>query len=151
MTTTPEELRAWAKGSLPLEAATELLVRAFGGRFTEPGWPWMMRDEKYGNRWIDFDAIPVHVDGLSGGERRFLLIAASLGGDWPLILNDALPGLDRSLLDLVLAAAAHAAGSHQDSVMIERDGGAMGFERVDTLYPWPESAPALRVIDGGKD
>jgi hypothetical protein len=74
-----------------------MLLLAFGGRFTEPGWPWMMQDQ-YGHRWIDFDAIPVHVDGLSGGERRFLLIAASLGGNWPLILNDALPGLDRALL-----------------------------------------------------
>ena len=85
------------KAPCPLEAATEMLLLAFGGRFTEPGWPWMMQDQ-YGHRWIDFDAIPVHVDGLSGGERRFLLIAASLGGNWPLILNDALPGLDRALL-----------------------------------------------------
>jgi hypothetical protein len=128
-----------------------MLLLAFGGRFAEPGWPWVMQDADYGNHWIDFDAIPVHVDGLSGGERRFLLIAASLGGAWPLILNDALPGLDRSLLALVLAAAAHAAGSHQDSVMIERDGGAVGFERVDTLYPWPKPAQSFRVIDGGKD
>jgi hypothetical protein len=150
MTNTPEELRAWAKGSLPLEAATEMLLRAFSGRFAEPGWPWMMSDEQ-GNRWIDFDAIPVHVEGLSGGERRFLMIAASIGGAWPLILNDALPGLDRTLLDLVLAAAAHSAGSHQDSIMVERDGAAIGFERADTLYPWPKPAQAFRVIDGGKD
>ncbi|MET4144339.1 hypothetical protein [Arthrobacter sp. UYCo732] len=150
MTTTPEELRAWARGVLPVEAATELLLRAFSGRFAEPGWPWMIRDEAYGHRLIDFDAIPVHVEGLSGGERQFLLIAASLGGNCPLILNDALPGLDRALLDLVLAASAHAAGSHHDSIMVEDRGGPMGFDRVDTLHPWPQAAPALRVIDGGQ-
>lgn len=152
MTNTPQDLRDWAKGSLPLEAATEMLLRAFGGRFAQPGWPWMMRDKTHGNVWIDFDAIPVHVDGLSGGERRFLLIAASLGGTWPLILNDALPGLDRNLLDLVLAAAAHAAGSHQDSVMTEGPGGVLGFERAETLHPWPkQDTQGLRLIDGGKD
>lgn len=151
MTNLPQELRDWAKGSLPLEAATEMLLRAFDGRFAQPGSPWMMRDEKYGNVWIDFDAIPVHVEGMSGGERRFLLIAASLGGQWPLILNDALPGLDRNVLDLVLAAVAHAAGSHQDSVMTEGPGGVLGFERADTLHPWPKrESKTLRIIDGGK-
>lgn len=152
MTNTPDELRAWAKGSLPLEAATELLLRAFGGRFAQPGWPWMVHDAEYGNTYIDFDAIPASLGGLSGGEQRFLNIAASLGGGWPVILNDVLPGLDRNLLDLVLAAAAHAAGSHQGTVVVDNPDGSMRFDHPPTLYPWPESAQnRLRVIDGGQD
>ncbi|VII98682.1 hypothetical protein [Arthrobacter sp. DR-2P] len=81
----------------------------------------------------------------------FLMIAASLGGDEQVALSDVVPGLDRALLDLVLAALAHAAGSHQDSVIHEKPEGVLGFERVDTLYPWPKDAPALRVIDGGQN
>jgi hypothetical protein len=150
MTNTPDELRAWAKGSLPVEAATELLLRAFSGRFAQPGWPWMMDDQEDGT-YIDFDAIPVHLGGLSGGEKRFLNIAASLGGSWPVILNDVLPGLDRDLLDLVLAAAAHAAGSHQGTVIVENPDGSMRFDHPGTLHPWPATAQnRLRVIDGGQ-
>lgn len=149
MTNTPQVLRDWAKGSLNCEAATELLLRAFSARYAGPGWPWMHTDEQ-GRSWIDFEAIPEHIGGLSGGEKRLLRIVASLGGEEPVALSDVVPGLDRSILDLVLAALAHAAGSHQDSLVIERNEGVLGFERVATLHPWPEAAPALRVIDGGQ-
>lgn len=36
-----EDLRRWAKGTYTTEAATELLLRAFNGRFAEPGNPWI--------------------------------------------------------------------------------------------------------------
>jgi hypothetical protein len=36
-----EALRAWAKGRYSTEAATELLIRALGGRFAQPPWPWI--------------------------------------------------------------------------------------------------------------
>lgn len=147
--TTSQELRDWAKGALPLEAATELLLRGFSGRFAEPGWPWMKTDD--GRPWIDFGSIPDEIGGLSSGEQRFLMIAASLGGDDVRIsLSDEM-SLDRTLLELVLAAMAHAAGSHQDSVVVEQPGGVLGFERRKSLYPWPEPVQALRVIEGGKD
>jgi hypothetical protein len=149
MTNTPDELRAWAKGSLPLEAATELLIRGFSGRFAEPGWPWVKND---GARpWIDFGTMPDEIGGLSSGEQRFLMIAASLGGDDVRIsLSDGL-SLDRPLLELVLAAVSHAAGSHQDSAVVEQSDGSIGFERRGPLYPWPKPAEAFRVIDSGKD
>ena len=35
-----DQLRAWAKGIYSLEA-TELLIRGFGGRFADPGCPWV--------------------------------------------------------------------------------------------------------------
>ncbi|ACL42087.1 conserved hypothetical protein (plasmid) [Pseudarthrobacter chlorophenolicus A6] len=148
MTNTPDELRAWAKGSLPLEAATELLLRGFSGRFVEPGWPWMKNDD--GRPWIDFASIPEEIGGLSSGEQRFLMIAASLGGeDVRISLSDEM-SMDRTLLELVLAAMAHAAGSHQDSAMVERPDGTIGFERKEALYPWPKQVQSFRLIDGGK-
>jgi hypothetical protein len=148
MTNMPEELRAWAKGSLPMGAATEQLLRAYSGRFAEPGWPWVKIDAEMA--WIDFDAIPEALGGLSSGEQRCLRIAASLGGnDVRISLGDEL-SLDRTLMELVLAAVAHASGTHQDSVMVERTGGIVGFERQGSLYPWPEPPKALRMIDGGK-
>lgn len=149
MTITPRELRDWAKGSLPCEAATELLLRGFGGRFVQPDYPWMHSDDQ-GRAWIGFESIPANIGGLSGGEKRFLRIAASLGGDEPVPLSDVVPGLDRSILDLVLAALAHAAGSHQDSDMFEQPDGAVSFNAIGSVHPWPAAAPALRVIDGGQ-
>jgi len=105
-------LRAWARGSYPLEAATELLIRAFDGRFVQPGWPWM--HPTAGGQWIDFAAIPEQAGGLSGGEQRLLRIAASIGSpDVTVNLGDCLTGVDRPTLELVLAAVAHAAGSHR--------------------------------------
>lgn len=39
-----DELRGWARGMYPLEAAAELLVRGMHGRFALPGYPWIKRD-----------------------------------------------------------------------------------------------------------
>lgn len=62
-----------------------------------------------------------------------------------------IPGLDRDVLDLVLAAIAHAAGSHQDSVIPgDGDDGVLSFERAKSLHPWSKEQPAFQVIDGGK-
>lgn len=143
MTATHEEqLRAWAQGSYPLVAATELLLRAFNGNFAKPGNPWVINDAEYGNVWIDFEQIPEHLDSLSGGERRLLMLAASLADVGVGVeLGDVLPGLDRKVLNLVLAAVAHAGGSHQHSDIVEHpDGtvtlGSRGY--LPSLYPWPE-------------
>lgn len=106
-------LRRWAKGSLPDEAAVELLVRAWGGRLLNGSW---VRVEP-GAAWIDADS----ADGgyLSGGERRLLDIALSLASyDRTVSLNEVLPGLDRTALRLVIAATARAAGAS---------------------YPWPDN------------
>ena len=46
----------------------------------------------------------------SGGERRMLLLAASIAGGTPVSLNEALPGIDRRNASLVVRAVAHAAG-----------------------------------------
>ena len=116
-------LRDWAKGIHPLEAATELLIRSGWARL---GQPWLRLLDADGDTdsggeggagyWIDFDSIPDHIGGLSGGQRRLLAIATALGSSSEasaVNLNDALPGLDRNTVDLVLAAVSHAAGTHQ--------------------------------------
>lgn len=136
---TAEDLRAWAKGSYPLEAAVELVMRAFGGRFAAAGNPWIDETSE-GRPWLDADAMTDDaIAGLSGGERRLLRIARSLAGGEPVNLNDDIPGLDRDVVQLVLAAIAHAAGSHEHSgIVYDAANQPAGFERLDTLYPWPD-------------
>ncbi len=63
-----DELRAWAKGSYPLEAAVQLILRAFGGRFADPGNLWI--EDADGDRpWLNAAAMTDDKMGvLSGGE-----------------------------------------------------------------------------------
>jgi hypothetical protein len=144
-----DDLRAWAKGMYTIEAATELLLRGFGGKFAALGNPWVHAStEPEGpgqvSAWIDFAAITEESGVLSGGERRFLLLAASLAEDIPVALGDVASGLDRENLDLVLAAIAHAGGSHQHSDIRFAEDGSMTLGRgyLDSLHPWPASLPS---------
>ena len=110
-----ERLRAWAAGDLALEAATELMITAFNGRFALPDWPWMHPTVQ--GQWIDFSTIPVQIGALSGGEQRLLRIAASIGSPHTTVnLNDCLTGLDRTSLQLVLKAVANAGGDHSGNL-----------------------------------
>jgi hypothetical protein len=67
--------------------------------------------------WIDWDAVIAALDGghlpASGGEKRIVRIAASLAVGHPVILRDAIPGLDQRSLHLVTTVIRHAAGQHQ--------------------------------------
>lgn len=79
-----DDLRAWAKGMYTIEAATELLIRGFGGKFSAPGNPWVhTSSETQGpgqvSAWIDFAAIrkrraysPVGSAGFCCWRRRWL-------------------------------------------------------------------------------
>lgn len=136
-----DALRSWARGSYPCVAATELLIRAFGGRFVRPGNPWVIEDKGSGKNWINFEVIPENLDGLSGGERRLLMLVASLADVGVGVeLGDLLPGLDRKHLDLVLAAVAHAGGSHEHSDVVANAEGKQTIKRLPSLHPWPEAA-----------
>lgn len=117
--TPAESLRAWAKGVHPIEAGTELLIR---GHFAQARRPWVNWDSESGLYWIDFEHIPELMDAVSGGEGRFLRIAASIGADVPVILGDEIPGLDRRNLALVLSALAHANGAHETGRSFDADG-----------------------------
>jgi hypothetical protein len=133
-------LRAWARGAYGCEAAVEVLARFQHGRFTDPSWEWINHDPT-----IDWcTLLPDHLTGpataeLSGGERRILRIVASLAGGAPVELDDTLAGLDRSAVALVLAAVAHAAGSHQHTDLAYECDGRPSFVRgvLPPLYAWP--------------
>lgn len=141
-------LRAWAKGMYTIEAGTELLLRAFDGRFARMGNPWIEGGAI--DCWVNFSAIPDHIGALSGGEQHFLMIAASLGADnEPVDLSHSVSGLDRGLTALLLAAISHATGSHSHTEFLPtklKDGTlAIGLEspRIElgpTLpVAWPRS------------
>ena len=139
-----DQLRRWARGMYTTEAATELLIRAHNGIFASIEQPWIKpSDRAY---WIDFPAITEYLGGLSGGEQRLLRIAASIGSDeaTPVRLGDVLSGLDRPTLRLVLAAVAHAGGSHQhSSLVIGRDGRAT-ITKEPSLFIWDGKAHSPR-------
>lgn len=126
------ELRAWAKGMLGLEAATELVIRS---GFARERSPWVEFDADGNRHWINFAALPELVGGMSGGEQRYLRIAASLAADEPIILGDELAGLDHQHTALVLAAVAHAAGFGEQTRTVEFD--ADGCQTSPGHDPWP--------------
>jgi len=119
-------LRNCAAGLLPLEAGTELLIangtflhRAdFAARFIETGTS--SSDGPSLMAVIDwYDAIAaLNVGDLpcSGGERRVLLLSASLAGGIPIDLRDAVTGLDDRNTTLLLTAIRHATGKRPESI-----------------------------------
>ena len=135
MSSTHTGLRSWAKGLYPVEAAVELLVRAANGRFASAGYPWVQPGDEPGWWWLDPIAITDdNLIALSGGEQRLLRIVASLAGGQPVNLGANLPGLDRDAMSLVLAAVAHANGSHEHTdIRIDHERGVASL--ADTCRP----------------
>lgn len=82
-------LRRWANGVYPLEAAVELVARAFGGRFARVGYPWVAQGDGPNVYWLDVEQLTAENTGAySGGERRLLaLVVASLAGGAPVNLT----------------------------------------------------------------
>ena len=115
-----DALRACARGIHPLEAGTSLLIECgswlhrddFTSRFITAG-P-SISDGVTLLASIDWEAAvtALHAGELpaSGGERRMLLLAASIAGGTPVSLNDTLVGIDRRNASLVVSAVAHVAG-----------------------------------------
>jgi hypothetical protein len=138
MTTNEDRLRAWASVSHPLAAATELLIRAFDGKYAQPGNPWIKYpDSEAAN--IEFELIPMYLDEIENPRaRQVLMLAASLsdlGVHAP--LGALMYELDREVLDLFLAAVAHAGASHEHSAMVTGPDGLPSVERLPSLHPWP--------------
>jgi hypothetical protein len=115
-----DALRACARGIHPLEAGTGLLIDCGS---------WLHRED-FTSRFITVDtsisdgvtllaatdwegavvALQAGELPASGGERRMLLLAASIAAGIPVSLNDTLPGIDHRNASLVVSAVAHAAG-----------------------------------------
>lgn len=55
---TSTRLRQWAAGLLAAQAAVELVLRAVGGRFADPAFPWVRLDGDI--TWLDPDAMREH-------------------------------------------------------------------------------------------
>lgn len=131
-------------GSLPVTAAVELLTRCFDGRFAAASQPWI-RVEPTGAVWLDDQFLASSLGGLSGGERRVLTIVVALAdstGTRRIDLTDVVTGIDRENLDLVLAALAHAAGSHEQvDLKVADDSQTARFVRLPSLHPWPAASP----------
>lgn len=136
-------LRRWARGAYAEEAAVELLVRGFGGRFASTGCRWVRPCQRSGWFWLDGERLLNGTGALSGGERRVLAVAGALVSGLALPdLGDVLAGLDRAHLVLVLAALAHAGGSHEQ-VDARVDGGRLVFRRLSPVVAWPELGRAV--------
>lgn len=148
-----DQLRAWARGVLALEAATELLIRA---RQTELGRPWIQRDQFLGNLIIDFEGIPELLQDESDRAAQILMVASSIAGFAEVTIADAVTGLDHEMVGLILAAIAHAAGFSESSNTLEdlEGGGVLRLVRQDAVHAWPvvdesEDADFYRAEEGG--
>lgn len=129
-------LREWAAGSLAMSAGVELLIRSFAGRFALPARPWIRR-EPGGRTWVDVGSLRAQTGVLSGGERRVLDVVTALLDEKPIAITDVVAGMDRANLHLVLAALAHAGGSHEHADVVVDSGGAARLTRPGPLIAWP--------------
>jgi hypothetical protein len=106
----PELLSGLATGTIPLthEALGTWLARDDFARLIHQG---------TGTAAIDWEAAvsALHAGELpsSGGERRILLLPASLAGRAPVSLGDAITGIDDSNVGLLVKAVLHASGRRQ--------------------------------------
>ena len=115
-------LRSCAVGIYPLEAGTELLIANgaflhrddFTSRFITTGTS--ISDGTTPMADIDWDAAITALRSgelpCSGGERRILLLSASLAGGIPVDLQDTVTGLDDRNTALLITAIQHASGSY---------------------------------------
>jgi hypothetical protein len=115
-----DALRAGARGIHPLEAGTGLLIdcgswlhRAdFTSRFIATGTSISDGATLLASTDWETAVTALHAGELpaSGGERRMLLLAASIAGGTPVSLYDTLPGIDHRNAALLVKAIAHATG-----------------------------------------
>ena len=146
-------LRGWARGAYGDEAAVELLIRSFGGRFALPSWSWISPRDRPGEYWLDAGSINYATGELSGGEQRVLAVVAALASNQPLERNlaEVMSGVDRDHQALILAALSLAGGSHQHNDYQRQADGTYKIIEAGALFLWPvESRPnqePLPLID----
>ena len=113
----PTALRAGAQGLYTLEAAASLII-AHGTWLAREDF----RDHIYqgdGTAAIDWEAVTRSLSAgalpSSAGESRLLQLAASLAGQAPVILGNAVTGLDDRNIQVLVKAVLHASGRRQFS------------------------------------
>lgn len=89
--------------------------------------------------WTDLDrALRSGVLTGTGGELWLLRASASLADGQSVDLSELTAGVDRGELTLVLAALAHAAGSHEQSDVVRDDeGGSHAGAPLGPVLAWP--------------
>ena len=131
-------VRAWADGIYPMEAGAELLIRH--GKAIHERAPWLIELRRGdGERMVSIDTerLSAEIGVWSSGEQRVARIALSLlDQSMPVDLNASLPVLDRASMRLVLAAVAHAGGSHEHSY---------DSTELPPLVPWPRPPGATQA------
>jgi hypothetical protein len=108
-------LRAGAEGLYALEAGTGLII-AHGTWAERCDFACFIRHGT-GTAAIDWEAAVTALDvgelPSSGGEKRILRLAASIAGDIPVRLGDAITGIDQRNVGLLVKAILHASGQRQ--------------------------------------
>ena len=108
-------LRAAADGLYALEAGTGLIIAH--GAWVQRGDFACFIHHGAGTAAIDWEAVIAALDAgelpSSGGEKRMLRLAASLAGDIPVRLGDAVTGIDEHNVSLLLKAVLHTSGRRQ--------------------------------------
>lgn len=129
-------LRDWARGWYATEAAVELLIRSFGGRFATVGQPWVRH--RPAGFWLDTDALAEQTGALSGGEQRVLAVVRTLASGEPLAeVASVLAGVDRDNLTLILAAFSHTSGAHEHTEYRSNGPGSLERFRLGPIVSWP--------------
>jgi hypothetical protein len=111
----PTALRAGAQGIYALEAAAGLVI-AHG--------TWLDRDDFRCFIYLGPETAAINWEAVirsladgelpsSAGESRVLQLAASLAGQAPIVLGDAVTGLDDRNIQVVVSAVLHASGRRQ--------------------------------------
>jgi hypothetical protein len=116
---------------LPRLQAAGLIAIALDG--DADGGPWAAV------QWADLDgALRSGAISGSGGQLRLLRAAAGLADGQPVDLADLTAGVDRSELTLLLAALAHAAGSHEHAEVVRPDDGVADARvALGPVVAWP--------------
>jgi hypothetical protein len=111
----PGALRAGAHGLYTLEAATSLIIAHRTWLARED-----FKDHIYygdGTAAIDWEAVTRSLSAgalpSSAGESRLLHLAAGLAGRAPVVLGDAVTGLDDRNVQVLVRAVLHASGRRQ--------------------------------------
>ena len=117
---------------LPRLQAAGLITIALDGDAADGG-PWAAV------QWSDLDGAlrAGRIDG-DPGQLRLLRAAAGLADGQPVDLADLTAGVDRAELTALLAALAHAAGSHEHRAVVrDEDGTPHAGPLLGPLVAWP--------------